>query len=294
MKDLELLSFRLLIDHVVILVKQHFRRLYLRVAAPLAVSGFTVGILQVWWAGVAGGLEESTPNVSEIFGAFGLFMLVMILVVAIQFAVYQSLMVAALGAVGGRETSLLDGLRTICRPRIFIQLFLVTLAIGFSFLACFLPAIYVVPALTYVLPAMVEEDRRGLDAWKRSFDLVHFHPTGRLLNHPLLQTGMLLFVGFLISSVITMVVQWPFLIVQQVLVFREAASGVLMDPSTLMARTAWLQVPAQLLSAFATAVAWLYWTFGVALLYREIRRRREGWDLDAAIRQLEPAGEASA
>ena len=294
MKDLELLSFRLLIDHVVTLVKQNFRRLYLKVAAPLALSGLAVGLLQVWWAGVAGGMEEAETNVSEFFGAFGLFLLAMIVVVAIQFVVYQSLMVAALGAVAGRDTGLLDGLRTIGRPRILLQLILVTVAIGFSFLACFFPAIYVVPALTYVLPAMVEEDRRGLDAWKRSFDLVHFHPTGKWLHHPLLQTGMLLFVGFLISSAITMVVQWPFLIVQQILMLREAASGVLTDPSSLMAASAWLQVPAQLLSALATAVAWLYWTFGVALLYREIRRRREGWDLDAAIRGLEPVGEAPA
>ncbi len=293
MKDLELLSFRLLIDHVVTLVKQNFRRLYSKVAAPLAVTGLGVGLLQVWWAGVTGGIEEGDANVSEFFGAFGSFLLAMVVVVVIQFVVYQSLMVAALGTVAGRETGLLDGLRTIARPRIFFQLVLVTLAIVFSF-ACCLPAIYVVPALTYVLPAMVEEDRRGLDAWKRSFDLVHFHPTGKWLHHPLLQTGMLLFVGFLISSAVTMVVQWPFLIVQQILVLREAASGVLTDPDTLMTTTAWLQVPAQLLSALATSVAWLYWTFGVALLYREIRRRREGWDLDAAIRQLEPVGEASA
>lgn len=290
MKDLALLSFRQLIDHVITLAKRHFRSLFLPVAVPLGISALTVVVLQSWWVKVLGGLQAE-QDLGVFFGAFGLFMLVIFLVLMVQFFLYQSLAVAALDAVAGRPVSLRRGFRTVLRPHILLTLLAVGVVVMFSFLMCLLPALYVVPASTFVLPAMVEEERRGIDAWKRSLDLVHFHPTGRFLDSPLLQTGVLLFVGFLLSSVATMVVQWPFVIAQQILIFRDAASGALADPHTMMSNTGWwLQVPAQVLGAMTTAMAWLYWTFGVALLYREIRRRREGRDLEEAIDALVGGG----
>ena len=54
----------------------------------------------------------------------------------------------------------------------------------------------------------------------------------------------------------------------------------------MMEGALWIQVPATLLTAVVTAATWLYWSFGVSMLYREVRRRKEAEDLRAAIDEL--------
>ena len=176
------------------------------------------------------------------------------------------------------------------QPRVFGTLIVVSVANTLSVLMCLLPAVYVVPILTFVLPVMVEEDRYGWAAIRRSYELAHYNPTGRWTDSAWLQILVLLSVGLVINYAVSLLVQLPFLVAQQIVIFRDAASGQMSDPATLMAGMLWLQIPAQILSALATAATWLFWTFGVGLLYREIRRRKEGRDLQRAIDELTGAG----
>jgi hypothetical protein len=104
---------------------------------------------------------------------------------------------------------------------------------------------------------------------------------------------VLLVVGMLLSQVISFTVQMPLVFVQQLFVFREAAAGA--DPNALLydARWLWLQVPATLLGSLAQSAVVLYLSFGMALLYFDVRRRREGYDLEAALDELEGRTPAS-
>lgn len=60
------------------------------------------------------------------------------------------------------------------------------------------------------------------------------------------------------------------------------------DPNALLydARWLWFQVPATLLGSLAQSAVVLYLSFGMALLYFDVRRRREGDDLEAALDEL--------
>ena len=93
----------------------------------------------------------------------------------------------------------------------------------------------------------------------------------RIGSIPWLQTFVLLLVGFVVNYAANLVVQMPFLIAQQVLMLRRSFSG---EVATIedMAPILWLQVPAAVLGAVATALAWLYTAFGVAVLFHEVRR----------------------
>ncbi len=57
----------------------------------------------------------------------------------------------------------------------------------------------------------------------------------------------------------------------------------------------WLQVPGAVLGSLAEVAVTLYLSFGLTLLYFDLRRRKEGDDLEAAVAALEaragvPAG----
>ncbi|MCP4589110.1 MAG: hypothetical protein GY842_00055, partial [bacterium] len=127
---------------------------------------------------------------------------------------------------------------------------------------------------------------RGFAALQRGIALAHFNPTGRWIHTPWLQMLLILVVGQVLNYALTLVVQLPFVVVQQIVILREAAGGQVADPAELMASTFWLQVPAGVLNALTTAVAWLYTAFGICLLFQEVRRRKEAEDLETAIAGL--------
>jgi hypothetical protein len=61
------------------------------------------------------------------------------------------------------------------------------------------------------------------------------------------------------------------------------------DVTGVMARWIWLQIPATFLSSLARTAIYVYTAFGMALLYADVRGRREGIDLRPEIDALFPA-----
>lgn len=287
MNDLDPASFRLLLDRVIVLARSNFRRLFLPTAVPLAACGVFATVLQVgWFKTLLGGGDFS--QVLPMIG--GLFLLLAAILVVYSLG-FGALFVASMDAVAGRPVSIGRAWRFVIRPPVFGTLIVVGVVNFLSFMLCVIPAFYVTPVLTYTLAVMIEEDRYGWAAIRRSAELAHHNPTGRWADSAWLQTFVLLAVGLVINYAVSFTVQLPFVVAQQIVVFRDAASGQISDPATLMASTLWLQAPAQVLGAFATAATWLYWTFGVSLLYREIRRRKEAVDLRQAIGELTGPGD---
>ncbi len=56
----------------------------------------------------------------------------------------------------------------------------------------------------------------------------------------------------------------------------------------------WLQVPAQVLGSMSRVAVSLYVSFAIVLLFLDVRRRREGGDLEAALDALSGGGRQEA
>ncbi len=282
MSDLDPTSFRRLLDQVMEPARRHFRHLFLPIAVPLAACGVLATVLQIGWLRAltgGAGFAEVLPMVGGIF-------LLVVGILGLYGLGFGALFVASMDALAGRQVSMARAWLFVLRPAVFGTLIVVAVLNLLSFLFCLVPSLYVTPVLAFTLAVMLEEDLYGWAAIRRSAELVHYNPTGRWADGGWLQTLVLLLVGAVINYVVSLAVQLPFVVAQQIVVFRDAASGQVSDPATLMASTLWLQAPAQVLGAFATAATWLYWTFGIGLLYRELRRRKEGDDLRRAIDEM--------
>ena len=124
----------------------------------------------------------------------------------------------------------------------------------------------------------------GFSAIGRSGSLARWNGTGKLRDSSFLQVTALLFVGWLVQNALGLLIQGPVAVLQNYLTFRQGLEG-LADPMAAIPPL-WLILPAQVANALIAAAAWFYWTFGFALLYRELRRRRESADLREAIHEL--------
>jgi len=146
--------------------------------------------------------------------------------------------------------------------------------------------------LGYALPVMAHEKLYGMAALKRNLEILRHNPTGRWSDSPWLQMTVMMAVGLVFNYAITLTVQMPFVVAQQVMLSRRAIEGEILDPTQMMSEMMWLQVPATILGALAMAVSWMYLAFGSCVVYWEVRRRWEGWDLEAAIDDLVGESEA--
>ena len=270
--------------------RRHFRRLFLPIAVPLAACGVLATVLQIGWFRALLGEGDVSQVLPMVIGIFVL----VVAILALYGLGFGALFVGCMDAVAGRPVAMGRAWLFVLRPAVFGTLIVVAVFNLLSLMFCLVPALYVVPALAFTLAVMIEEDLYGWAAIRRSAELAHHNPTGRWVDSAWLQTLVLLLVGLVINYAVSLTVQMPFIVAQQIVVFRDAASGQISDPATLMASTLWLQAPAQVLGAFATAATWLYWTFGISLLYREIRRRKEAGDLRLAIDELMGPAAASA
>lgn len=284
MRDYDLIPFRTLLDQVVVPARRHLREILLPVALPIMIGGLLLTVSQAVW------LESLYSSDADDIGAgfcvgFVAYMGIAVALMGVYFLAFAVLIFASADAVAGRPINMGRSWKTVFKPEVLWAIFLLTVAYFGSLILCIVPALYVVPLLTFVLPAMAEEKLSWSQAFERSVELIHFNPSGRISQSPFVQTFVLLAVGLIFNYAITLAVQGPFTIVQQILIQREAFSGSL-DEADMMRTVTWLQVPAVVLGSLATAIAWFYTSFGSVILFRELRRRKEAPDLEAAIGQL--------
>lgn len=284
--ELELIPFRRLLDEILVPARRHFRQLFLPVAVPVAACGVLAAVLQLGWLKAL-----SADDVASALPLLAGFLLAFLVVMAVYGVGFSALMVASLNALGGRPAQMGRAWLWPLSFRVALTLFLTGVLYATSFLMCLVPALYVGPTLSFVVPVMVEEQRFGFAAIRRSFELTHTTATGRWLDSMWPRVLVFFIVGMAITYALGLSVQLPFILAQQLVIFRDAAAGQIVDPASVVSGTFWLQIPAQILGAFATTAAWLYWSFGIGMLYREARKRQEGADLQQAIAELtgEPA-----
>jgi hypothetical protein len=278
------LPLRLLLDEAMRQVRRHFRTIYLPVAIPLALFSSLMPFTQSLWMGGLSAARDPTP---EMLAGLAVFVLVALLFFLFYILANGAMVVGAVEALAGREVSMSRAWKTLLRPKVFGTLVLTWVFTVAGFACCLLPGVFLMLRYAFVVPVMVEEGRFGWSALGRSVELTRHNPRNQLGTDPRVHVFLILFVGFLIAYAAAFVVQTPLIFVQQLLIMRAVAEGRRMDPAELMASMTWIQVPAQVLGTLAQTAVQLYVSFALGRLFFDVRRRREGGDLEAAVLALE-------
>ena len=280
MSDLQLVPIRRLIDDVVL----HGRRHWLQILPSVALMQFGIGLLALLLQEKQLQLAESpNPSPDEVFGLFAVIFPVLFIVMAVYMVAFSAVMVACMDALDGRPVNMARAWGFSLRPKVFLTNSLVWVLTTLSALCCILPVFVVGPILTFTLPLMVHRDIYGFKAVGESIELAKYNPTERWRDSAFLHILGVLGAGVLVNYAVSMLVQLPLIVMQGVMTFRQASSG---DLTTTPVPPLWMQVPTQAMVALVTTASWIYWCFGIAALYREVLRRKDGGDLQDAIDQM--------
>lgn len=279
----ETLPFLVLLDRAMVWTRRHLWSIALPLALPLAALNAALGATQAGFLQQA--LDPAAADSTAVAGLSCAMVALTMVVVAGSYLVYGAACAAAVDAVAGRTVLPWQSLRFVLRPAVFGTLVLAGLVVVASYLCCILPVFLVVPLLSLTVPAIVEEERRGFAALGRSSELIRHNPQRRLLANPLTKAFVLLLVTFLISTLVTLITSAPFQIAQQWIMLRDM--GLADAASTPPTWALWLQVPGAVVGSFVSTGVGLYAGFGMALLFFDLRKRKEGLDLEEAIAALD-------
>jgi hypothetical protein len=270
------MPFRLLLDDALRQARRHFRVLYLPVAVPLTVVTTLLAVAQAL-------LVSRSPDLGTAGSPFGspMVLLMAFITIGVLIVAVMALQVGAIDCLMGRPVDMKRAWRFALQGRVLATLLACFLATLASLFCCCVPALFVVPLLSFVSPVMAEEKRFGFSAISRSSELALHDPGEGFFKRPLVKVLLFTVVSLLISSLLGLLVALPFQIPMYVDMFRRIAAGE--DPSQGMARWVWLQVPGQFLNTLVSTTVYIYMSFGLGLLFFDARGRREGTDLRSEI-----------
>jgi hypothetical protein len=285
------LSLQLILDEATKHARRHFRDIYLPVAIPVSVASGTLPLAQTLFYRNMG-LGSGQPDLVVMLSSMGLFFLAFAVFMIVYGVGNGALMVGAVDAIAGRPISMKRAWLMMVSPRVLGTLILAWLAAMVGFVLCVLPGIYVSLILCLVVPVIVDEGLTGAGALVRSKALMEYNPQRSLGSDPRLKAFLILLAGALLGYALNFVVQLPAMAIQQVVVMRSVASGQRTDPASLMAGLLWLQVPTSMIGMLTQTAVRLYVSVCISLLFVDLRRRKEGVDLEAAIASLGPQQES--
>ncbi|HVS12902.1 MAG TPA: hypothetical protein VMV46_03180 [Thermoanaerobaculia bacterium] len=267
-----------LLDEAVLLARRRPLSVVWRIGVPLAVVNAGWAAITSWF--VTGAFATADPNL--LFGALGAMFAALPLFFAAQLVAYAALAVAATGRALGREMGLRESLRFVFRLRTLGTLALVAFLLVGSIVLLVFPFFVVSALVSFLYPVMIDEARFGMTAVSRSSSLAWRNPRGLLQTWPLLLVMTIHAVFFAISTGLSLAVQAPFQVVQQVVTFRQALGGAAADPTELMSLM-WLQVPLGIVTTFTSLLAAWYLFVCLAIVFRDVRERREATTLARRI-----------
>jgi len=284
----EPMPFRLLLDEAGRQARRHWASLYWAVALPLAAFQAMMTIFAIAKTREIGAVAlGGTGELSQIFSLYGSLWGVLTLTYGVQILAYTTMGAAAVDAVAGRPISIGRRFLFTIRPGVLATIVPTTLATGLGLACCLLPGLGLVMIFGLMVPVMVEEGPVLVAALGRGRDLALYNPRRRMSTSPAVKILVLVVVGYLLSLGVSMTVQAPFGILQQVMIFRDAASGGDIEALAMDNPWQWLSVPAALFGSLAQTLVVVYVSLGTALLYFDVRNRREGRDLETALAQME-------
>jgi hypothetical protein len=278
--------FPLLLDEAMRWTRRHFRAIYPATALPIALlsAGTVAGQALLGPPGAAVAADPFAPL--AYLGRY--FLLVSPLLFGTWLA-QLALQVGTVDAAAGRMVDMRRAWRFVVRPRVLGTAILRGLALLVSLLTCvcLVPSVlYVLSIFAFTMPVMVEERIYLVAALRRSVELAHYNPRRRFLSLPWVKVVAVVLVGFLLQTLASVIVGLPVNAGQMVSIFRRAAANEPMrSPGALLL---WGQVATQIVAALINTAISLYAVFVISLLYFDLRRRREGADLEQAIAGLAP------
>lgn len=277
------ISVQRLLDEAVRLTRSNFRRVIPAVALPMALAGGVAAALQ---------LPVNYARASRSFGGWETALYIASFVLSLGALMLGSgaVAAAAVDAAAGRPTDMRRAWLTFLRPRVIFTGLLAFLGVGLGTMCCVLPGLYIALLWCISMPVMLEEQRFGISALERSGELMRHNPSGAIGNDPRFRAFVVLFAGFLLAYSVAFIVQLPLGVAVAVGMAREMAKGEHADPQAMMLPMLWLQIPSSMLSMALHACTQFFSTIGVSVLYFDVRRRREGFDLEQAAEQLGSIG----
>lgn len=280
----EPLPFRVLLDEAARGARRSFVAIYPSVAVPVAAAQLALVVAQVRWMQGIFGTTQIDP--AQMFGGVAWFGGAFLAFTVLYGLAYGAMGAAAVAAAAGRPVAMGQWWRFVVRPKVLVTMLGMGLAVWVGLICCLAPGLWLLMLLGFALPVMVEEDLVLGAAWRRSVELARYNPQRQLTTSPMFKVFVFLVVGLALSWAISLTVQMPFMVAQEVLMIREVAGGTDPTAAAVGARWMWLQAPSAVLGSLAQTAVALYLSFGMALLYFDVRRRREGDDLEAALDEV--------
>jgi len=154
-------------------------------------------------------------------------------------------------------------------------------AASLLFLASLVPVLVVFMRLMVTLPALALEGLSGWKAIKRSTTLVRYDPGLGILYWGEMRLSFLLLPLFIIELLILSLTSLPLTLQQIGEVMRHGSSGQIAPPPDS------IMILSQILTFLAGSLILPLYAIATTLFYYDIRIRREGFDLEFMIGQLE-------
>jgi len=282
------LPLKVLVDEAIRALRRDFFALFPGIALPLAFLSVPLSFLYFKRITSITSFDSERPvALSEILAVMGGIGVAFAGIMAAHYAAWGACIQGTMNAASGRPIDMTKSWLWLLNPRVIWTIFLTMLSVFVGSLFCLLPGIYLTFLFSFVAPVMVEERRYGVAALKRSAELLNFDRRLRLGDNPIVKAFLLGMVAWILASALSMLFQVPFALVQQILMIRKASEGEVPDPAAMMEEMAWFQIPGAALGSLTNAAFYLYVNLGLALLFLDVRRRREGEDLDAMLQELE-------
>ncbi|MGE5234990.1 MAG: hypothetical protein ACM3O7_01425 [Acidobacteriota bacterium] len=257
------------------LARLHFRSLFPAVAVPVAGATAVLAILQATWLGgalTAGPLAPAGPLIRGLLAL----LLVVVLTVLIRAVGYAALMAGCVAARFGAEAGGWTSWRRLVPSRVSGTLLLGVVVMALATLLLVLPALYAATLLAFLIPVVLLEGRAGMEALRRSADLVRSHRAGRVLQRSTVRAFLIAVVGGLVAYAANVLTQLPFILAQQVIIWRNVEQGAGTNAAALRAGLLWMQLPAVILGSLVEVAVMLHVGFSLTLLYADVRRRTAG------------------
>jgi hypothetical protein len=268
-----------LLDEAVRVSRREFRALFVPIAIPVACAAAIVTALQLSLGLEAPGQSPGDLPLARMV-AWGVSMFLYLIAMMCAYAALQA---GGIAAAEGRPIEAGRLWLTLASPRLLLTWLLAGLGIFVGILCCILPGMYLGLLWALTTAVVLREDVWGPDALRRSAQLMRHNPAGGLGNHPMLHAFLLMFVGGLLSYAASFLVSIPLLAAMMIVGIRAATSGGADDSAQLMQTVMWIQVPTQFMSVLVQMSVQIFVSVGIAILFFELRRRREGDDLAAAV-----------
>lgn len=274
------LEFRELIDLPLQVVRSRFGPLY-----RVAVAGAGIATLPPFLTLIATSDSLLSPSLTDT-----LLQLVGNALSGVFTIVAQMAIFFAIGeALAGRAPSVRASFAFALRPGVFFTAVLQFLAIIAGIVFCCVPGLFAMVYLSLVPAAIVFENARGSAALGRSVELVSHRSPGSHGTPMSLRVAGVLLATMLVAWSLNMITALLSVVGGVLVVLRGAIAGEVVDPEDSIAGVLWLQLLALGTGVFVTALAQLYSSSALTLLFRHARETREAPGLLARIRaRVEP------